>query len=46
MADVADAIPRPCIAGVNALTVGFATTILGACITVSLGIRAFALNSA
>jgi hypothetical protein len=32
-------IPRSCIAGVNALTIGFATTILGACITYVLGIR-------
>jgi hypothetical protein len=33
-------IPRSCIAGVNELTVGFATTVLGACITYLLGIRA------
>lgn len=26
-------IPRSCIAGVNELTIGFATTVLGACIT-------------
>jgi hypothetical protein len=33
-------IPRSCIAGVNELTVGFATTIAGACITYVLGLRA------
>ncbi len=33
-------IPRSCIAGVNELTIGFATTILGACITYVLGVRA------
>jgi len=33
-------IPRSCIAGVNALTIGFATTILGACITYLLGVKA------
>ena len=32
-------IPRSCIAGVNELTVGFATTILGACFTYVAGIR-------
>jgi len=32
-------IPRSCIAGVNELTIGFATTILGACITYVFGIR-------
>jgi len=32
-------IPRSCIAGVNELTIGFATTILGACITYVAGIR-------
>lgn len=32
-------IPRSCIAGVNELTVGFATTILGACITYVIGLR-------
>ena len=26
-------IPRSCIAGLNALTLGFATTVLGACLT-------------
>lgn len=33
-------IPRSCIAGVNELTVGFAATIAGACVTYVLGIRA------
>jgi hypothetical protein len=33
-------IPRSCIAGVNELTIGFATTILGACVTYLLGVRA------
>ncbi len=33
-------IPRSCIAGVNELTVGFATVIGGACFTYLLGIRA------
>ncbi len=33
-------IPRSCIAGVNELTLGFATTIIGACVTYVLGIRA------
>ena len=32
-------IPRSCIAGVNELTIGFATTILGACITYVVGVR-------
>ena len=32
-------IPRSCIAGVNELTIGFATTILGACVTYVLGVR-------
>ena len=32
-------IPRSCIAGVNELTIGFATTILGACLTYAMGIR-------
>ena len=26
-------IPRSCIAGVNELTIGFATTVIGACLT-------------
>ena len=33
-------IPRSCIAGVNELTVGFAATILGACVTYAVGVRA------
>ena len=33
-------IPRSCIAGVNDLTVGFASTIVGACVTYVLGLRA------
>ncbi len=33
-------IPKSCIAGINELSVGFATTILGACITYVLGVRA------
>jgi hypothetical protein len=33
-------IPRSCIAGVNSLTIGFATTIIGACATYLLGVRA------
>jgi hypothetical protein len=32
-------IPRSCIAGLNALTIGFATTVLGACVTYVLGVR-------
>ena len=33
-------IPRSSIAGVNELTVGFATRIIGACVTYVLGVRA------
>jgi hypothetical protein len=33
-------IPRSCIAGVNALSVGFGTTVLGACISYFAGMRA------
>ena len=33
-------IPRSPIAGVNQLTIGFATTILGACVTYVAGVRA------
>ena len=33
-------IPRSCIAGVNELTIGFAGTILGACVTYVMGVRA------
>lgn len=32
-------IPRSCIAGVNELTLGFATTVLGACLTYVAGVR-------
>jgi hypothetical protein len=32
-------IPRSCIAGMNELTVGFATTIVGACVTYVVGVR-------
>jgi len=32
-------IPQSCIAGVNELTIGFATTILGACVTYVFGLR-------
>lgn len=32
-------IPRSCIAGVNELSVGFAGTILGACVTYVIGLR-------
>lgn len=39
-------IPRSCIAGVNELTIGFATTIAGACITYVLGVRAALMQAA
>jgi ABC-type Fe3+ transport system permease subunit len=32
-------IPRSPIAGVNELTIGFATTIVGACVTYVVGVR-------
>ncbi len=32
-------IPRSVIAGVNELTIGFATTIVGACVTYITGLR-------
>jgi hypothetical protein len=32
-------IPRSCIAGLNALTIGFATTVLGACVSYIVGVR-------
>lgn len=32
-------IPRSCIAGVNQLTVGFASSIAGACVTYVVGLR-------
>lgn len=33
-------IPKSCIAGINALSVGFGTTVLGACLTYVAGVRA------
>jgi hypothetical protein len=33
-------IPRSCIAGVNDLTIGFAMSVVGACITYFIGVRA------
>jgi hypothetical protein len=33
-------IPRSCIAGINELSVGFATTLIGACVTYVVGVRA------
>jgi hypothetical protein len=33
-------IPRSCIAGINELTIGFASTIAGACLTYWLGLSA------
>lgn len=33
-------IPRSCIAGVNELTIGIGTTLLGAAVTYLLGVRA------
>lgn len=32
-------IPRSCIAGVNPLTVGYAATVAGACVTYLIGLR-------
>jgi hypothetical protein len=32
-------IPRSCIAGLNDLTLGFATTVLGACLTYWFGLQ-------
>jgi len=32
-------IPGTCVAGVNALGIGFAQTVLGACVTYVLGLR-------
>jgi hypothetical protein len=32
-------IPGSCIAGLNELSVGFATTLAGACVTYVLGLR-------
>ena len=33
-------IPRSCIAGINDLTLGFATSVIGACVTYYVGVRA------
>lgn len=33
-------IPRSCIAGWNPLSIGFGTTVLGACLTYVAGVRA------
>jgi hypothetical protein len=33
-------IPRSCIAGINELTIGFAATVAGACLTYWLGLEA------
>jgi hypothetical protein len=32
-------IPKSCIAGINALTIGFASSIAGACIAYVVGVR-------
>jgi hypothetical protein len=32
-------IPRSCIAGINELTIGFAVSIGGACVTYVIGVR-------
>ncbi len=37
-------IPRSCIAGVNNLTLGFAVTIVGACVTCIFGLRTVLRN--
>jgi len=39
-------IPGSCIAGVNELTVGFASAIAGACVTYWIGLRALARENA
>jgi len=33
-------IPRSCIAGINELTIGFASTVLGAAVTYVVGVHA------
>jgi len=38
-------IPRSCIAGWNELTVGFAATVVGACLTYVAGVRLAARNA-
>lgn len=35
-------IPRSCIAGWNELSLGFGATVLGACVTYAMGLRAAA----
>ena len=35
-------IPRSCIAGINDLTIGFASSVVGACATYYFGVRAVA----
>ena len=32
-------IPKSCIVGINDLTIGFATTVIGACVTYWMGVR-------
>jgi hypothetical protein len=32
-------IPRSCIAGINELTIGFAGSVVGACVTYFFGVR-------
>jgi ABC-type Fe3+ transport system permease subunit len=39
-------IPRSCIAGVNEQTIGFGTTVLGACLTYLAGVRSALRQSA
>ena len=38
-------IPRSCIAGINELTLGFAITLAGACVSYWLGLRALARDA-
>lgn len=33
-------IPRSCIAGINELTIGFLSSVIGACVTYWIGVRA------
>ena len=35
-------IPRSCIAGLNELTIGFASSIIGACVSYYFGLRSLA----
>jgi hypothetical protein len=39
-------IPQSCIAGLNELSVGFAATLVGACVTYWAGLRAVARDGA